>query len=162
MGHGWTRALSCHHQCLLQRSSRNFIWCVYILYNIDSVQFYMSSLYKQKYIFHPLFYYYYYYSTQYMMLPESKRLKGQSPRVLQFLISLCMYVMYCISLNMWLTEVEQYSTRGGKDIVKILVGNKIDQKRAVTRAQVIYRYAIQQNIVFISYYFICYLHYSQT
>ena len=35
---------------------------------------------------------------------------------------------------MWLTEVEQYSTKGGKDIVKLLVGNKIDQSRVVPRS----------------------------
>lgn len=37
------------------------------------------------------------------------------------------------SLNMWLQEVEQYSLGGGRDVVKLLVGNKIDQKRLVAR-----------------------------
>lgn len=37
------------------------------------------------------------------------------------------------SLNMWLQEVEQFSMGGGRDVVKLLVGNKIDQKRTVQR-----------------------------
>ena len=37
------------------------------------------------------------------------------------------------SLNMWLQEVEQFSMGGGRDVVKLLVGNKIDQKRVVSR-----------------------------
>lgn len=37
------------------------------------------------------------------------------------------------SLNMWLQEVEQFSMNGGKDVVKLLVGNKIDQQRTVDR-----------------------------
>jgi len=37
------------------------------------------------------------------------------------------------SLNMWLQEVEQFSMNGGKDVVKLLVGNKIDQHRLVER-----------------------------
>jgi len=37
------------------------------------------------------------------------------------------------SLNMWLQEVEQFSMGGGRDVVKLLVGNKIDQKRVVAR-----------------------------
>lgn len=36
---------------------------------------------------------------------------------------------------MWLQEVEQYSTKGGRDIVKLLVGNKIDQVRTVERSR---------------------------
>ena len=35
---------------------------------------------------------------------------------------------------MWLQEVEQFSMGGGKDVVKLLVGNKIDQERIVDRA----------------------------
>ena len=38
------------------------------------------------------------------------------------------------SLHMWLQEVEQFSMGGGKDVVKLLVGNKVDQERIVDRA----------------------------
>mmetsp|Transcript_23187 Transcript_23187/g.23838 ORF Transcript_23187/g.23838 Transcript_23187/m.23838 type:complete len:211 (+) Transcript_23187:50-682(+) len=37
------------------------------------------------------------------------------------------------SLSMWLQEVEQFSMGGGKDVVKLLVGNKVDQPRSVSR-----------------------------
>eukprot|EP01039_Chlorochromonas_danica_P006059 gene6059-6673_t len=37
------------------------------------------------------------------------------------------------SLNMWLQEVEQFSMGGGKEVVKLLVGNKVDQARTVQR-----------------------------
>jgi Ras-related protein Rab-18 len=37
------------------------------------------------------------------------------------------------SLSMWLQEVEQFSMGGGKEVVKLLVGNKIDQPRLVQR-----------------------------
>lgn len=37
------------------------------------------------------------------------------------------------SLSMWLQEVEQFSMGGGKEVVKLLVGNKIDQERVVNR-----------------------------
>jgi Ras-related protein Rab-18 len=37
------------------------------------------------------------------------------------------------SLSMWLQEVEQFSMGGGKEVVKLLVGNKIDQQRVVQR-----------------------------
>jgi Ras-related protein Rab-18 len=37
------------------------------------------------------------------------------------------------SLGMWLQEVEQFSMGGGKEVVKLLVGNKVDQPRSVTR-----------------------------
>lgn len=37
------------------------------------------------------------------------------------------------SLGMWLQEVEQFSMGGGKEVVKLLVGNKIDQGRVVSR-----------------------------
>jgi Ras-related protein Rab-18 len=37
------------------------------------------------------------------------------------------------SLNMWLQEVEQFSMGGGKEVVKLLVGNKVDKPRAVLR-----------------------------
>lgn len=37
------------------------------------------------------------------------------------------------SLNMWLQEVEQFSMGGGKEVVKLLVGNKVDQPRKVSR-----------------------------
>jgi Ras-related protein Rab-18 len=34
---------------------------------------------------------------------------------------------------MWLQEVEQFSMGGGKEVVKLLVGNKVDQPRVVPR-----------------------------
>ena len=34
---------------------------------------------------------------------------------------------------MWLQEVEQFSMGGGKEVVKLLVGNKVDQERVVQR-----------------------------
>ena len=37
------------------------------------------------------------------------------------------------SLAMWLQEVEQFSMGGGKEVVKLLVGNKVDQGRVVQR-----------------------------
>ena len=37
------------------------------------------------------------------------------------------------SLTQWLQEVEQFSMGGGKEVVKLLVGNKIDQTRVVSR-----------------------------
>ena len=37
------------------------------------------------------------------------------------------------SLSMWLQEVEQFSMGGGKEVVKLLVGNKVDQNRVVSR-----------------------------
>lgn len=37
------------------------------------------------------------------------------------------------NLNTWLQEVEQFSIGGGKEVVKLLVGNKIDQPRVVQR-----------------------------
>lgn len=37
------------------------------------------------------------------------------------------------SLSMWLQEVEQFSMGGGRDVVKLLVGNKVDQPRVVPR-----------------------------
>eukprot|EP01041_Mallomonas_annulata_P002127 gene2127-4154_t len=37
------------------------------------------------------------------------------------------------NLNTWLQEIEQYSTDGGRNIVKVLVGNKVDKERAVPR-----------------------------
>lgn len=37
------------------------------------------------------------------------------------------------SLSMWLQEIEQFSLSGGKDIVKLLVGNKVDLDRDVDR-----------------------------
>ena len=39
------------------------------------------------------------------------------------------------SLSMWLQEVEQFSMGGGKEVVKLLVGNKVDQQRVVAREQ---------------------------
>lgn len=37
------------------------------------------------------------------------------------------------NLQQWLEEVMNYSPNGGTDVVKLLVGNKIDRKRAVPR-----------------------------
>jgi len=37
------------------------------------------------------------------------------------------------SLGMWLQEVEQFSMGGGKEVVKLLVGNKVDQPHTVLR-----------------------------
>ncbi|RYG93846.1 hypothetical protein EON65_58325, partial [archaeon] len=52
----------------------------------------------------------------------------------------CVCVVYDVtrketfdSLNMWLQEVEQFSMGGGKEVVKLLVGNKVDQARIVQR-----------------------------
>lgn len=52
----------------------------------------------------------------------------------------CYYEVYDVarretfdSLGMWLQEVEQFSMGGGKEVVKLLVGNKVDQTRAVER-----------------------------
>jgi Ras-related protein Rab-18 len=39
------------------------------------------------------------------------------------------------SLDIWLQEVEQFSMGGGKDVIKLLVGNKVDQQRVVQREQ---------------------------
>lgn len=39
------------------------------------------------------------------------------------------------NLDLWLEEVEVYSPTGGKDVVKLLVGNKIDKERAVSRKE---------------------------
>lgn len=39
------------------------------------------------------------------------------------------------SLGMWLQEVEQFSMGGGKEVVKLLVGNKVDQTRVVERSE---------------------------
>lgn len=38
------------------------------------------------------------------------------------------------NLNQWLSEVEVYCPGGGNDVVKILVGNKIDMERFVSRS----------------------------
>lgn len=35
------------------------------------------------------------------------------------------------NLDLWLQEVEVYSPAGGRDVVKLLVGNKIDKVRLV-------------------------------
>lgn len=54
--------------------------------------------------------------------------------------TLCVCTVYDVarketfdSLGMWLQEVEQYSMGGGKEVVKLLVGNKVDQPRVVSR-----------------------------
>ncbi len=37
------------------------------------------------------------------------------------------------NLSMWLHEVEQHSLEAGRGVVKLLVGNKVDQARVVGR-----------------------------
>lgn len=39
------------------------------------------------------------------------------------------------NLDLWLQEVEVYSPAGGRDVVKLLVGNKIDTERVVSRKE---------------------------
>ncbi|RQM14463.1 hypothetical protein DD237_004310 [Peronospora effusa] len=39
------------------------------------------------------------------------------------------------NLDLWLQEVEVYSPAGGRDVVKLLVGNKIDKERVVSRRE---------------------------
>ncbi|ETV77940.1 hypothetical protein H257_08181 [Aphanomyces astaci] len=39
------------------------------------------------------------------------------------------------NLDTWLQEVEVYSPANGRDVVKLLVGNKIDKERAVSRRE---------------------------
>uniref|UniRef100_M4BML9 Uncharacterized protein n=1 Tax=Hyaloperonospora arabidopsidis (strain Emoy2) TaxID=559515 RepID=M4BML9_HYAAE len=39
------------------------------------------------------------------------------------------------NLDLWLQEVEVYSPAGGRDVVKLLVGNKIDKDRIVSRRE---------------------------
>ncbi|CAK4439920.1 unnamed protein product [Aphanomyces euteiches] len=39
------------------------------------------------------------------------------------------------NLDAWLQEVEVYSPANGRDVVKLLVGNKIDKERAVSRKE---------------------------
>ncbi len=39
------------------------------------------------------------------------------------------------NLTHWLQEVEVYSTGGGREIVKVLVGNKVDKERVVPREE---------------------------
>lgn len=51
------------------------------------------------------------------------------------------------SLNMWLQEVEQFSMGGGKDVVKLLVGNKVDQERIVDR-QMANEWAREKGMIF--------------
>jgi Ras-related protein Rab-18 len=55
------------------------------------------------------------------------------------------------SLGMWLQEVEQFSMGGGKEVVKLLVGNKVDQERVVTRQVAIFRgfYSVVSSLVYI-------------
>jgi Ras-related protein Rab-18 len=38
-------------------------------------------------------------------------------------------------LETWMQEVEQFTAGGGKDVVKLLVGNKIDKERVVAREE---------------------------
>ena len=38
-------------------------------------------------------------------------------------------------LDNWLYEVEQYSMAGGKDVIKLLVGNKIDKHKDVKKEE---------------------------
>lgn len=37
------------------------------------------------------------------------------------------------NLSVWLQEVEQYSADGGRDVIKVLVGNKVDKPKVVAR-----------------------------
>ncbi len=39
------------------------------------------------------------------------------------------------NLNVWLQESEQYTQGVGKEVVKLLVGNKVDMQRTVKRAE---------------------------
>lgn len=39
------------------------------------------------------------------------------------------------NLDLWLQEVEVYSPAGGRNVVKLLVGNKIDKERVVSRKE---------------------------
>mmetsp|Transcript_29744 Transcript_29744/g.28447 ORF Transcript_29744/g.28447 Transcript_29744/m.28447 type:complete len:209 (+) Transcript_29744:136-762(+) len=39
------------------------------------------------------------------------------------------------SLDMWLQEVESFACGGGREVVKLLVGNKVDQERVISRQQ---------------------------
>ena len=39
------------------------------------------------------------------------------------------------NLDLWLQEVEVYSPAGGRNVVKLLVGNKIDKQRVVSRKE---------------------------
>lgn len=48
---------------------------------------------------------------------------------------------------MWLSEVEQFSMGGGREVVKLLVGNKIDQPRVVPR-EVAVEYASSKGMLF--------------
>jgi len=36
-------------------------------------------------------------------------------------------------LSMWLEEVEQYCPGGGREVVKLLIGNNVDKYRVVSR-----------------------------
>ena len=51
------------------------------------------------------------------------------------------------SLSMWLQELEQFSMGGGKEVVKLLVGNKIDLNREVERKEG-ERWAEEKNMIF--------------
>ena len=60
--------------------------------------------------------------------------------IIKIILLIILVVVYDVSrketfdsLGMWLQEVEQFSMGGGKDVVKLLVGNKIDQPRLVAR-----------------------------
>lgn len=41
------------------------------------------------------------------------------------------------NLDLWLQEVEVYSPAGGRDVVKLLVGNKIDKVRRASLYNVV-------------------------
>lgn len=52
-----------------------------------------------------------------------------------------------LGLENWLKEVEQFTTGGGKDIVKLLVGNKIDLPKNVKREEA-EAWAMSQGMMF--------------
>eukprot|EP00640_Fibrocapsa_japonica_P005153 CAMPEP_0113936284 /NCGR_PEP_ID=MMETSP1339-20121228/3227_1 /TAXON_ID=94617 /ORGANISM="Fibrocapsa japonica" /LENGTH=204 /DNA_ID=CAMNT_0000938699 /DNA_START=177 /DNA_END=791 /DNA_ORIENTATION=- /assembly_acc=CAM_ASM_000762 len=51
------------------------------------------------------------------------------------------------NLSQWLQEVEIYSPNGGKDMVKLLVGNKIDKERQVSKQEA-QSWARSRNMIF--------------
>lgn len=47
------------------------------------------------------------------------------------------------NLDLWLQEVEVYSPAGGRDVVKLLVGNKIDKVRQPFMCIVLYPFDLR-------------------
>ena len=52
------------------------------------------------------------------------------------------------NLSMWLEEVEQYCPGGGREVVKLLVGNKVDKDRVVSREDAT-EYAMSNGMIFL-------------